>query len=123
MTCRQCKKKLVGRSDKKFCTIKCKNAYHRKLNETNNTIVHQIDGILHRNYAIFKELMEEQTSSKMMIPRLILEKMGFNFNYYTGTYLNHQQKIYHYIYDFQWMEFSTQDVLLVKSDFTEKFKQ
>jgi hypothetical protein len=51
---------------------------------------------------------------KMMIDRLELDKMGFNFTYITRIYLNKEGKTYHYVYDFAWMEFSKQEVLIIK---------
>lgn len=52
--------------------------------------------------------------NKMTIARLELAKMGFNFDYITGIYANRQGKAYHNVYDFAWMEFSTQEILIVR---------
>ncbi len=117
MTCQHCSKKMVGRSDKRFCSIKCKNGYHRQIKLQSKSVVDEIDNILHRNHAICLEVMKKEKTEKIKIPKLVLEKMGFSFHYYTGSYLNNQNKMYYYIYDFQWMEFSTQEVLLFKSDY------
>lgn len=120
MNCRHCQKKIIGRADKKFCSIQCKNAFHRQVKLKSRNIINEIDAILHRNHAICLELMDTEKKYKLMVPRLVLEKMGFNFNYCTGTYLNHQQKRYHYVYDFSWMEFSSQDIMIIKSTYQRK---
>lgn len=117
--CIVCEKEMKGRSDKKFCSIQCKNHYHRDLRQGMRPIVKEVDKILHRNYAILTELRRERKEVKLMIPKLELEKRGFKFNYYTGSYLNAQKKTYYYVYDFQWMEFSTQQVMILKSNLEE----
>ncbi|MEM7371786.1 MAG: hypothetical protein AAF587_24435 [Bacteroidota bacterium] len=43
-----------------------------------------------------------------------MDKKKFNFNYYTGSYVNSCGKQYYYVYDFAWMEFSDQEVLIFK---------
>lgn len=115
MKCILCEIQIKGRADKKFCSIKCKNEYHRILRRKTRTAVNEIDDILHRNYAICDELMSQQRKSKIMVPRLVMEKLGFQFNYCTGMYKNTQNKIYHYIYDYSWMKFSNQDIMLVRN--------
>ena len=114
--CIVCNRGMKGRSDKKFCSVRCKNQYHRDLRQSIQPAVKKVDDILHRNYAICLELTKDLQDSKLMISKLELEKMGFKFNYYTGSYLNSQNKTYHYVYDFRWMEFSTQMVMIVKPE-------
>jgi hypothetical protein len=46
--------------------------------------------------------------------RLILQRAGFKFEYLTGIYFNKEGKIYRIIYDFAWMDFSDQSVLVVR---------
>ncbi len=119
--CIVCAKEMKGRSDKKFCSIQCKNRYHRNMKMNMQPVLKEIDQILHRNYAICLELAQKSKKARMMIKKIELEKTGFNFNYFTGSYLNSQQKTYHYIYDFRWMQFSTQEVLIVRpAGFTKK---
>jgi len=113
MHCQHCEKKITGRSDKKFCSINCKNNFHKNLRAFNKNVLTKIDGILHRNYAILVETTRHKKISKIKVPRLNLEKAGFKFNYFTGTYENSQDKIYHYVYDFAWMEFSSQEILII----------
>lgn len=50
-----------------------------------------------------------------MVPRILLDKMGFHFHYCTACYVNKQQKLYRYVYDYGWMEFSSQDILLIRN--------
>ena len=111
--CKVCQKEIVGRYDKIFCSVKCKNIYHRHLSAEAKSVAKRIDSILHRNRNILFELMPEG-KSKIRIKRIHLDKKKFNYNYHTHTYINSQGKLYHYIYDFAWMEFSTDDIMIVK---------
>jgi len=114
ITCKECEIIFLGRSDKKFCSTTCKNKFNYRLKKETKDVAKVIDGILHRNRIILKSLMENERNIKLKIDRIILEKMNFNFNYFTGTYKNSSNKLYHYVYDFAWMEFSTQEILIIK---------
>jgi hypothetical protein len=48
------------------------------------------------------------------VSRIELEKKRFRFKYLTHFYKNKHGKIYHYVYDFAWMEFSTDEVLILR---------
>jgi hypothetical protein len=111
--CEQCKKEFLGRSDKRFCSLTCKNKFNYDVKKKTKDYAKGIDKILHRNRVILQTLMGEKRK-KMMIDRLELEETGFNFTYMTRTYLNSLGKRYYYVYDFAWMEFSTQEILIVQ---------
>jgi hypothetical protein len=53
-------------------------------------------------------------SKKEIFDRLVLARTGFKFEYMTGIYLNKEGKMYHLVYDFAWMEFSNQKILIVR---------
>jgi hypothetical protein len=111
--CIMCKSKVVGRSDKKYCSIKCKSNYHRKLSEVTNIATQRIDKILHRNRSILLEVMgENKLQTKISID--VLEKKKFSFNYITKYYINSKGKTYHHVYDFSWMTFSDNEVLIIR---------
>ena len=111
--CEQCNSTFIGRSDKQFCSMKCKNKFNYELRKSIKDYAKDIDKILHRNRVILQTIMGEKRK-KMMIDRLELEKTGFNFTYITRIYENSQGKRYHYVYDFAWMDFSKQEVMIVK---------
>lgn len=62
--CKICKKNLVGRRDKIFCSTEYKNYYHRRLREVTNKAAFEIDGFLKRNRSILLELLGKQTTKK-----------------------------------------------------------
>lgn len=112
-TCKICSKLLRGRKDKVFCSVRCKNYYHVNLRRVTRINAVQIDRILHRNRSILLELVGKNTVQKK-IPRLMLERKNFKFNYLTHFYINTKGKTYHYIYDFAWVSFSDDEVLIVR---------
>jgi len=111
--CRICKKKLTGRSDKKFCSLSCKNSYHAQLRKATETVSREIDNILHRNRSIMLEIMGK-TKTQIKIPRLILDKKKFSYIYHTHSITNSAGKVYHFVYDFAWMTFSDDEVLIIR---------
>ena len=113
MKCRLCKKQFRGRTDKIFCTIKCKSTYHRLLSSSTDKATIKIDKILHRNRSILLEIMGKH-QNKIKVPLIRLEEKKFNFNYITKYFISSQGKTYHYVYDFAWMTFSDNEVLIIK---------
>lgn len=111
--CKICKSIISGRSDKKYCSIQCKNEYHQKLRAVNQVATATIDKILHKNRRILLEVMGKKTM-KRKVKRWVLDEKQFNYAHITGYYTNRQGKIYHYVYDFAWMLFSDQEVLIVR---------
>jgi hypothetical protein len=46
--------------------------------------------------------------------RNIVAQKKFRFKYHTHTYTNANNKTYHYIYDLAWMEFSDDEILILR---------
>jgi predicted nucleic acid-binding Zn ribbon protein len=111
--CKICSSIIYGRSDKKFCSGRCKNYYHTNLRKVTETAVKDIDIILHRNRSILLEILGKY-KIQAKIERIILDKKKFNFKYHTHLQVNKVGKTYFYVYDFAWMEFSDDEVLIVK---------
>lgn len=112
--CLICKKKVVGRSDKIFCSIKCKNNYYSRLRKNTENAVARIDRILHRNRSILLEIMGKSSNSKK-VSRLVLDKKNFNTNYFTGLHINNRGKTLYRVYDFSWTVFSDQEMLIMRN--------
>jgi hypothetical protein len=111
--CLHCGKEVVGRKGIKYCSANCKARAHVQKKEANKVeIVSQIDKILHQNRAILSELMGKH--KQLTLPRINLATQNFDFNYITGIYQNSKGKYYYYVYDFAWMEFSSQDIMIVR---------
>lgn len=94
--CLQCGDKISGRSDKKFCSDYCRNAYNNEQNRDVNNYVRTVNNILRKNRRILAELNPE---GKSTLHKLKLIEKGFNFNYYTNVYETKQGKTYFFCYD------------------------
>lgn len=110
--CQHCGKTLFGRTDKKFCSVACKNSFNFAKRKTTRNAVKEIDGYLHRNREILATLMGD--SKKEILDRAVLARARFRWEYMTGIYKNKQGKWYHIVYDYAWMEFTDQRVLIVR---------
>lgn len=104
---------MRGRRDKLFCSVNCKNYYHSNLRSVTVKASKKIDIILHRNRSILLELLGKNGTQKK-IKRIDLERKHFKFKYLTHFYKNKHGKTYHYVYDFAWMEFSDDEVLILR---------
>lgn len=111
--CKICDKVLRGRSDKVFCSIGCKNHYHSQLRFITKQKAKQIDGYLKRNYKILYELLGNRKKQVKVHRNLLIQK-GFRPKYHTHYHINSKNKMYHYLYDLAWMEFSDDEILIVK---------
>jgi hypothetical protein len=83
--CKICETAFVGRCDKQFCSSTCKNLHHAKVRMQTHSIVQEIDGYLHQNRQILATLMP--IGSKTFFDVAVLDRAGFRWNYFTGTYL------------------------------------
>ena len=79
--CLECQKRIMGRSDKKFCDDACRNAYNNRKNFESNGFVKSINSVLRRNRNILHTLTPEQ--GPISVSEKTLQVMGFNFDYCT----------------------------------------
>lgn len=108
-----CKSSIEGRRDKMYCSDRCKSDYHEKLKKVTNVATAKIDKILHRNRSSLLELMGKNGTQKK-IPKLDLDNKKFNWTYITHVHLNSQGKEVRYVYDYSYIIFSDQEVLIKK---------
>lgn len=111
--CKVCQKRLRGRSDKIFCSVGCKNYYHKNLRFAAKKAAIQIDGYLKRNYKILYEILGGN-KTQIKISRNYLTQKGFRYKYHTHFHINSRNKMYLYVYNLAWMEFSDDQILIVK---------
>jgi hypothetical protein len=83
--CRYCGKPVRGRSDKLYCDVNCKNAFHNLTHQQDRRDVLQIDRILKHNRKILKDVLGDRL--KAQVPRAELIQQGLQFEFHT-----HQQK-------------------------------
>ncbi len=107
---------MVGRSDKKFCSVGCKNKFHHPSKNLKGDHIKMVNNFLYQNFQIMESVFRDEKKNKLMVPRIVLDKMGFHYAYSTGCYMNNQKKLYRYIYNYAWMEFSDQRLMLIRSE-------
>lgn len=109
--CLECKEKIIGRSDKKFCNDYCRNAYNNKLNVGNKNLVRNINNALKKNYKILCEL---NTNGKSKVKKSKMDLKGFNFSLFTSMLTTKTGNQYFYCYDEGYLLLDHDYVLLVK---------
>ena len=111
--CKICKNEMSGRSDKLFCSIKCKNYYHIHLRHASKKAAIRINEYLKRNHGILLEQLSKN-KTQVKVYRNVLADKKFRFKYHTHTAVNSNGKTFHYIYDLAWMEFSDDEILIIR---------
>jgi len=53
-------------------------------------------------------------SKKEMFDRTVLTRAKFRWEFMTGVYWNKEGKMYRIVYDYAWMDFTDQQVLVVR---------
>jgi len=102
---------MQGRRSKIFCNNNCKAEYHYQLNKVNKIATQKIDSILHRNRAILLEIMGKNSNSKT-VQKLELDHKKFNYSYVTAYHLNSRNKMINHVYDFSWVVFGSDKILI-----------
>lgn len=94
--CPECGEKIVGRTDKKFCSDYCRNAHNNKLNKDSNNLVRNVNNCLRKNYRILETLNPDE---KTKTSKTKLLAKGFNFDYFTSIYTTKTGTVYYFVYD------------------------
>lgn len=79
--CLECGSTLLGRKDKKFCCISCKNAYNNRRQQQIRKYKSEILTSISRNYEILEMLLRDNTLS---IELEEIERLGFDQSHITG---------------------------------------
>ena len=109
--CLECKVKISGRSDKKYCSDDCRNSYNNRLNRDSNNLMRNINNILRKNHRILKRM---NPNGKRKVSGRKLHEAGFNFNYFTNLYMTKAGKVYHFCYDQGYLALSNDTYALVE---------
>jgi len=111
--CLECEEKIIGRSDKKFCSDACRNLYNNKLNKDETNLIRNTNNQLRKNYRILQKLnpnnKTKTTKSKML-------NNGFDFNLFTSIYTTKVGTVYFFIYDQGYLPLENDFFALVKRD-------
>lgn len=94
--CLECGEPILGRSDKKFCSDQCRNAYNNRMNSDVNNLMRNINNRLRKNRRILSAL---NPTGKTKVKKDQLLSKGFNFKFFTHTYTTQKGTTYYFIYD------------------------
>ncbi|MFY0689325.1 MAG: hypothetical protein JXQ90_19295 [Cyclobacteriaceae bacterium] len=109
--CLECDRSFQGRSDKKFCTDACRNAYNNKQNSDQTNLMRVVNAALRKNWRILEKLNPED---KTKTHRDKLARKGFDFEYITNIYKNKKGDEYRFVYDQGYLDIGNDFYLLVK---------
>lgn len=109
--CIECGEKLVGRTDKKFCSDSCRNSYNNKLNKDSKNLVRNINNRLRKNYRILEEL---NPNEKIKTTKSKLTAKGFDFEHFTSIYTTKAGTVYYFVYDQGYLPLENEFYALVK---------
>ena len=112
--CPECNQKIIGRSDKKFCSDYCRNNYNNKLNKDSKNLVRNVNNRLRKNYRILESLNPDK---KRKVSKEQLRKADFDFTYFTSIYTTKAGAVYYFVYDQGYLPLEDGDFYaLVKKD-------
>lgn len=107
--CKHCQKPIVGRTDKKFCSVTCRREAHRARADIELKMVRHINAILLKNRAIMKSLC---SSGTLVTERRTLLALGMDFNTFTSIYVSGKNKLtYYFCYDYAFAPLIENDTL------------
>lgn len=94
--CPECERPIYGRSDKKFCSDGCRNAFNNKQNAGDREMIRKINQQLQKNRRILDEFFG---SDRNPAHRDDMLRAGFDFNFYTHITKGNNQDLQHNCYD------------------------
>ena len=113
--CLECKIEIEGRIDKKFCSDYCRNTYNNRLNSDSTKYIRRVNNILRKNRRILSEL---NPTGKLKVDEMRLAEEGFNFHYFTNTYITKNGASYYFCYDQGYLKLENNQYMLVhKQDY------
>ncbi|MDF4223019.1 hypothetical protein PXC01_15550 [Maribacter sp. M208] len=99
--CPECNNEVIGRTDKIFCSVKCKSIHQYEKSQIENTFYFSVDKQLKRNRKILKRYNK---SGFTTIRKSILLEEGFNPKFFTHYWKNQKNDVYLFCYDFGFLK-------------------
>ncbi|WP_090156198.1 hypothetical protein [Dyadobacter soli] len=115
--CQECGEPIMGRMDKKFCSDLCRNSFNNRLNSNSHNVVRNINNQLRKNRRILETLCPDDKSKTT---KNVLLASGFDFNHITHIRPTLKGSIYHFVYDYGYLELDNDFYLIVRDNRMEK---
>ncbi|SIR27222.1 hypothetical protein [Maribacter ulvicola] len=100
-TCPECNSEVIGRTDKMFCSVKCKSIHQYEKSQKENTFYFSVDKQLKKNRKILKRYNK---SGFTTVRHTILLEEGFNPKFFTHYWKNQKKDVYLFCYDFGFLK-------------------
>jgi hypothetical protein len=110
--CIECKERISGRIDKKFCCDQCRNVYNNKRIGEASSYIRSVNNILRRNRNILEELLPSKNS---IASRSRLMQKGFDLSFYTHTSKTRKGEAY-FCYEYGYMQLNDEQFYLLRLD-------
>ena len=94
--CVECNQPLWGRTDRKFCSNKCRNDHNSHKNSESKMMIRWVNRILKKNYSILAELKSEGIATALISK---LKMKGFRFDHFTCADMTQDNQISYFCYD------------------------
>ena len=112
--CLNCKERIHGRADKKFCNDYCRNTHHNLANSDSNNYIRNINYCLRKNRRILESLLLP-ASQIAKTSRQTLQNKGFSFNHFTHVHTNKKRAKYLFCYDYGYRIFKKEQIIIVRN--------
>lgn len=99
--CPVCSEPVIGRSDKIYCSISCKNRHHASTRKMNYPVTEAINRRLKRNYTVLQGLMGRKHDT-LKTTLLELSRRGFDPAHSTGAVLEGNSRLVFACYRFRY---------------------
>lgn len=109
--CPECEAKIIGRSDKKFCSDACRNTFNNKLNKDTTNLIRNTNNQLRKNYRILQQL---NPTEKTKTTKSKLLSNGFDFSIFTSIYTTKKGTVYFFVYNQGYLPLENDFYALVK---------
>jgi predicted nucleic acid-binding Zn ribbon protein len=111
--CPECGEKIVGRSDKKFCSDECRNNFNNKQNSNVTNYIRNVNNLLRKNRRILEELAPD---GKSKVHKNKLNEKGFDFKHITHLYKTQKGSTYFYCYEYGYLPLENDYFLIICND-------
>jgi hypothetical protein len=111
--CCFCSKKIIGRTDKKFCNSYCRTSFHNAQNGPTNKCIRQINLLLQRNRRILANI-HSLLPLKKTVPVNTLYLHGFNTAHFTHQQKHHKMGTYTCCYDYGYKMIGKDEVVIIQ---------
>jgi len=100
-TCPVCESPLKGRSDKKFCSTKCKSIHQYETRQEKEAFYLEVDRRLKTNRKVLKTYNFRGFTT---VRKELLINDGFDPNFFTHYWKNSKGDIYLFVYDYGFLD-------------------